>query len=359
VKLRHLLVLALSATLVAAAPASAKPKLKHKKQPPVSLKAIWGPNTIPGGTSAFPVYHRLGVDMLQVQLEWSRTAATRPANPTDPADPAYVWPANVETAYREARRYGIKLAIMVKSTPGWANGGETSNFAPSDTRDYTNFLVAATKRYKRVHHWMVWGEPSRSFNWKPLPLHAPEGAQLYARLLDASYATLKHRSRRNIVIGGMTFTVGEVYAPEWIRWMRLPNGKPPRLDWYGHNPYSTRKPDLRQKVYVPGVRDFSDVDTLRRDLKKTYKKRTPRIFLSEFGVPSDHQNPIFGFFVSQQEQASWLTAAYRIAHRHRWIAGLGWWTLIDGAPAVDSTNSGLLRADGSAKPSYFAYRRAR
>ena len=48
--LRGLLVLALGAMLVAAPPAAAKP---HKtKKPPASLKAIWGPNTLPDGTSA-------------------------------------------------------------------------------------------------------------------------------------------------------------------------------------------------------------------------------------------------------------------------------------------------------------------
>jgi hypothetical protein len=359
---RRLLVLALGVMLVAAAPAEAAKHKPKKKKPAPSLKSIWGPVTMPDGSSAFDVYKRLGVKVFQVQLNWRATASARPASPKNPNDPAYAWPAALDQAVVAARARGIKVAIMVKDTPAWANGGKLYNVAPDRPRDYTNFLVAAAKRYPAVHHWMIWGEPSRSFNWSPLPAHSPVGPRLYAKLLDASYGVLKKRSRRNVVIGGMTFTTGEVTAPEWLRWMRLPNGKPPRLDWYGHNPFAVRKPNLGQKVYYPGVRDFSDLDTLHRELKKAYRKRhmTPRIWVSEYAVSSDHGNRAFGFSVSRAAQAQWLTAAYRIAHRTPWIAGLGWWTLLDEqSSAPDAITTGLLDRTGAPKPAYWAYRRAR
>ncbi len=156
----------------------------------------------------------------------------------------------------------------------------------------------------------------------------------------------------------MTFTVGEVYAPEWIRWMRLPNGKPPRMDWYGHNPYSTREPNLKLRPTCPGCAT-SATSTPSARSQEDYKKRDaadlPVRVRGALGSPE----PDLRLLRHQQQQAGWLTAGYRIAHRHRWIAGLGWWTLVDGPVAADSTNSGLLRADGTPKPSYYAYRRAR
>ena len=94
---------------------------------------------------------------------------------------------------------------------------------------------------------MIWGEPTRRFNFKPLipetrdrPLtrRMKKAPHHYARILDAAYGALKRRSRRNIVIGGNSFTTGDVSPLNWIRNLRLPNGKPPRLDLYGHNPFS-------------------------------------------------------------------------------------------------------------------------
>src|SRR3954451_3996765 len=71
------------------------------------LKAIWGPTTMPDGSSAFPVYQDLGVDVFQLQVVWNSAAATRPANPTNPADPAYAWNTKVDYAIQEAAAHGM------------------------------------------------------------------------------------------------------------------------------------------------------------------------------------------------------------------------------------------------------------
>jgi hypothetical protein len=86
--LRRLLVLALGALLVAAAPADAAKTKHRKKKPAPALKSIWGPVEMPNGSSAFDVYKRLGVRVFQIQLNWRTTATARPAHPTDPNDPA-------------------------------------------------------------------------------------------------------------------------------------------------------------------------------------------------------------------------------------------------------------------------------
>ena len=139
-----------------------------------SVKSIWGPVSMPDGSSAYRIYRDLGVRVHQVGLNWEQTAATRPANPTDPNDPAYDWPRTLDAAVREGRRYGIKVAVLVLASPPWANGGRPPQWAPNN-EDFARFLTAASRRYGSVRLWMVWGETNRAAVFLPLPKHSPVG----------------------------------------------------------------------------------------------------------------------------------------------------------------------------------------
>jgi hypothetical protein len=323
-----------------------------------ALKMIWGPLTMPNDSSAFPVYHRLGVQVLEVQLSWAHTAPTAPGEPTNPADPAYRWPQALDTAVGEASRYGISLAIMVKETPEWANGGRERSWAPNNPVDYANFMQAASRHYPTVHDWMIWGEVTREGNFNPMPPNSPVGPERYASLLDAAYGALKSVSPSNIVIGGMTFTVGIMGAPEFIKWMRLPDGAPPRMDYYGHNPYSTRYPKLSESPYEPQVRDIDDVDTLHSELANAYRGHgaTPKLWLSEFGISSNKPNRAFDYYVSPTVQAHWVTAAFKLADSVPYVAGLGWYDLLDEPSSTpENLTEGLMSENGVPKPAFNAY----
>jgi hypothetical protein len=320
-------------------------------------KAIWGPVEMPDGGSAFPTYRRLGVDVFQVQLHWADIATQRPADPVDPDDPAYRWPVEVDRAVREAPRYGISVAILVTTTPGWANGARAQIRAPDDVQDYADFLVAASKRYPGVTRWMIWGEPNRSDRFLPNRPSDPVGPRRYAELLDAAYGSLKEVSEENTVIGGMVFTGGEVAPPDFIRWMRLPSGLPPRLDWFGANPYPFRFPDLADEPLPGGWRDLSDLDTIGAEVAAAYRPRgfDPRLWLSEFTIQDGHDSRIFAYHVSAAEQASWLSRGYEVAAEAGNVVGLGWFTLLDQSEAPNSANWGLMTASGVPKPAYRAY----
>ena len=211
---------------------------------------------------------------------------------------------------------------------------------PRRVGDYADFMIAAARRYRTVPYWMVWGEPTRGDTFKPMPPNASgaEGLRADAR---SRLGALKGVRRSNVVIGGMTWTGGVVSPPKFMRWMRLPNGRRPRLDWYGHNPFSVRSPRLSRSPYAPGVRDFSDIDSLHGNWARI-PRRTPRLWLSEFTVSARRSNRAFAFHVSEREQARWFRAACRIACRKRYVAGLGWYTLLDEPEAPGSLTSGLL-----------------
>jgi hypothetical protein len=332
------------------------------------------------GSSAFPIYRELGVKVFQYQLRWDRAAPTQPANPTDPNDPAYRWPADVDRAVSEAGANGIRVALMVKASPPWANGGRAPAWVPN-AGAYASFLVAATRRYPSVRLWLVWGEPTLPDNFQPLPPFKPTGPRRYARLLDRAYVALKRQSPRNIVIGGGTFSYGDVPPVLFAKWLRV-DGRPPRLDWFSHNPYSSRFPRLSDPPLNKYGRDMSDVDRFYGQLKRTYghfaqryahdgpaslrryfsrfRRRGPRLWLSEFSISTDHNNRAFAFHVSRSAQARWLTRAYEIAAGQRYIAGLGWFSLRDEPRSTPGAlTTGLMTYSGVRKPAFYAYKRVR
>jgi hypothetical protein len=205
---------------------------------------------------------------------------------------------------------------------------------------------------------MIWGEPTRPGNFQPMPKNRKTGPRRYAKLLDAAYGALKKVSRRNVVIGGDTWTLGLVTPPDFLRWMKLPNGRPPRLDLWGHNPFTVRFPDLRKRTYYPGLRDISDIDTFEHEIRRVYHRSKP-LWLSEFTVSSDQGNRAFNYAVSRADQARWLSAAFRLVNRVPYVAGLGWYDLLDEAPTVpEHLTTGLMTFDGQPKPAFSAYQHA-
>ncbi len=328
-----------------------------------ATKAIWGP-AIHDGASLFPTYRDLGVKIYEDHLYWYLTAPHRPRNPRNPNDPAYIWPAEVTRAVAEAKRYHMQVALQIIGAPEWANGGKPWNWAPENPQDFAGFAIAAAKRYPSVHMWMIWGEPSRQHNFEPLTpaprfahLDAAEqvAPHLYARILDAAYGALKGVSRANIVIGGMTYTTGNISTQQWIENMRLPDGRPPRLDMYGQNPFSFREPNLSNPPSPEQSIDFSDLPRLAQ-LVDRYLGRPgnphPKLFLSEWTIPTGVDDE-FDFYVNPSLQAKWITAGLRIASSWPRIYAVGWIHLYDNPP---ETSGGLLYANGAKKPGYYAWK---
>ena len=333
-----------------------------------SVKAMWGP-AVHDGVSLFPTYRELGVKIYEDHLYWSSIALRRPSNPRNPNETAYAWPAEVTNAVAEAKRYHIQVALQIIGAPPWANGGKPWNWAPKNPQDYANFAIAAAKRYPSVHLWMIWGEPSRSPNFEPFypanPLARKLTAKqkiaphLYARILDAAYGALKGVSRSNLVIGGMTFGAADLTddltTAQWIENLRLPDGKPPRLDMYGHNPFSFRAPNLANPPSADEQFDFSDLGRLSK-LVDRYLGRPgnpdPKLFISEWTIPTKIDLE-FNFYVEPLVQAQWITDGLRVAEELPSIYAVGWIYLYDEPP---ETYGGLIETDGVKKPGYFAWK---
>lgn len=328
-----------------------------------ALKAMWGPAVV-NGVSQFPVYRDLGVKIYETTLYWNTIATRRPQDARNPRDPAYVWPAAIDDAVAAASIDGMRAAVEIIGAPAWANGGHAWNWAPRSASDFADFAAAAARRYLSVHLWMIWGEPSRGVNFQPLTpakpftkLTAAQAAapRRYARMLDQAYGALKAVNGRNVVVGGMTYTTGDISTTQWIENMRIPNGRPPRLDLYGHNPFSFRAPSLANPPSPNQAVDFSDLHRLAKLVDRNLARsnnRHPRLFLTEWTVPT-FVDQEFNFFTTPAVQAQWIADGLRIVRAWSRIYAVGWIHLYDEAPL---TGGGLLTADGIKKPGYFAWK---
>lgn len=332
-------------------------------------KAIWGPYYLPAGNAAcptpgepcspFPTYRELGVEVVQFQILWDQVAPTQPQNPRDPEDPAYHW-GPIADFLQEAPAYGLEMSAMLTHSPGWANGGRSPIWAPKDPNAFADFAFAASKRFPTIRKWMVWGEWSRKENFKPLKANNPRGAQVYANLLDATYGALKEADRHNIVIGGMTLNGGTLKPPQVVKYMKLKNGRPPRMDLWGTNPFDARFPHLVDDP-IGRFRGFNDIDTLHDEIKRVFRRghrKVPRLWISEWTIVSDRPLSLFsGVYVSRKAQAQRLSAAFTIARHTPYVAGMGWFTLLDELPGEgEHAGWGLMDAQGDPKPSFFAYK---
>jgi hypothetical protein len=328
-----------------------------------AAKAIWGPSAR-DGRSLFPIYRELGVTIYQDDLFWNQIAPRKPKHQRDPRDPAYVWPTEVSRAITEAKRYGMQVALQIIFAPGWANGNKPPRWATFNPRAYSNFAIAAARRYPSVRLWMIWGEPSRSHDFRPLtpakpyfPLNARQkiAPHLYSRFLDAAYGALKSVNPANLVIGGMTDTAASISPRQWIENMRLPNGKPPRLDMYGHNPFSIRAPDLENPPSPNQQIDFSDLGRLSELVDANLGRPEnphPKLFLSEWTIPTAPDLE-FNFHVEQRVQAAWITDAFRIGAQDPSIFAIGWIHLYDELPQAAG---GLIEGTGRKKLGFFAWK---
>jgi hypothetical protein len=332
------------------------------------VKAFWGPTEI-GGQSAFPTYQDLGVGVYQMSLRWDSVAPTRPANPTDPNDPAYNWPPEIDDAIQQSQSHGMQVLLMVLGTPAWANSGRVWQFTPDNPADYANFVTAASKRYPQVKRWMIWGEPCKEQNYQPLtgqpygkPLTAEQKRQpqTYAALLDASYGALKAVSPSNVVIGGNSWSVCGIRPLDWVKYLKLPGGGRPRMDLYGHNPFTFFSRSTQPPSYH--IVEFPDLPRLQSYIDRYLQQpggKPIRLWLSEFTLPTGPDTE-FNFRYSEARQASLIRSTFQMARRVH-AASYGWIYLQDtpaDSPPDDRHRGGLLRADGSKKPGYEAFKHA-
>lgn len=312
-----------------------------------------------------------GVESIRVVFDWTIAQPYPSWSDVPPADraqftdaggiPTRFGPLDQLVALAAQRRLAVLPVVLY--TPWWdaARHPSTSFPTPRDPQPYANFLTALIDRYgphgsfwrdhgppDPIGAWQVWNEPNIKLYWSLQPFAAS-----YVRLLRAAHAAIKRADpTAQVALAGL-----------------------PNYSWTDLGKIY-RQPGARRLFDVVAIHPFTK---LARGVVKILERvrgvmdaagdRHKPILATEVGWPSSlgHvSNARFGIGTTQAGQAQRLAQLLPLLARKRAALGLigfdyyTWATPDDqGGPPFDF--AGLFRfADGrfTAKPSADAFRRA-
>jgi hypothetical protein len=352
----------------------------------------------------------LGVDRVRVRLTWRAVAPSpdRDARPGfDAADhtayPAGAWD-RYDTLLRLATERGLAINLDVAGpAPDWATGTPErpdidETYEPS-AMEFGQFVRAAGARYPAVDTWALWNEPNHP-GWLT-PQWTRDGRawvesspRQYRALVDAGWQALQEtgHARHTILVGetapkgtqqrGLTraltparFLRALYCLDDTLQFLRgggaQRRGCPAQPDpgafvaahpglfgagGYAHHPYETAfaptTPPRDPEHFT--IANLTRLSALLGRIRARYGvPRAVPLHLTEFGyqtAPPDRLG------VSFARQAAYLAQAEYLAYRDRQVRTLSQFLLVDDGDPVDRTfQSGLMLADGTAKPAFDAY----
>ena len=342
--------LTLAVTGAEAAPA-AKPA-NHAKVPPGFFGMV--PLTDPSAADARAM-SAAGVQSLRLLVYWELAEPT-PGN--------YDW-SYYDSIFTNIASAGLSTAAQFSSTPRWLsdNANRPPIYSSAQIAAWQGFLTNFARRYgprgtfwaehaslpyRPVTSWEIWNEANLTGFWG-----GPPSARDYLGLLRASGTAIRgvDPAARIVFSGLFPFpTPGEgVKALKFLNAFYAAGGTNKMFDALSLHPYSVSPKDL-----IPTCRRF-------RNFLNRHGGRRIAIWITELGWGTGGHIPNTFYRTTEPKQAAYLTRSFKAlieARRSLRLQRVFWVTWRDlGGSNNTFFNMGLLRADGSAKPAYYAYRR--
>ncbi len=271
---------------------------------------------------------------------------------------------------------GLRVLLSVVKSPDWigANGGLPS----TRTQDFTDFMAFLTQRYKgKVQAYEIWNEQNYA-----VETGGKVNVAAYLPVLKAGFQAVKKADPKAIVVmGGLTPT--GVNDPsialndvEYLRQIYALNGGEIKqyYDVLGAHPGSNCNapdnsyPDSPQGCDVSGTgkSDFANDNSfyfkrildLRKVMENAGEGQT-KMWLTEFGWTTANQAKgyEYGKFVSDAQQAQYLTRAFALGKSYPWMGVMFVWNLNFATitqPSDEKYPWGVLTSDWSPRPAYAA-----
>jgi hypothetical protein len=281
---------------------------------------------------------------------WVRMFATWPDLEPKPGVFAPNWLASYEQTFR-ALPAGTKVIIDVVGTPQWETGSSDDHTPPADPADFAAFIKTIAHAWAgKVAAYEIWNEEDASRWWTGGPDPAA-----YTRLLQAAYPAVKSADpAAEVVLGGLT---GNDY--NFLQGVYQAGGKG-YFDAVGvhtdtacnvNSPY----------VFLRGTdnRMIPDSFLAYREVHATMLANGDDrpIWMTELSWRTTSATCSEGAWAGQkpegvadEQQATYLSQAYHCLTQDPYVQVALWFPLQD----EGSIASGLVRANGSHKPSFAA-----
>jgi hypothetical protein len=293
----------------------------------------------------------LGATWLRFDFTWSDIQRSDAAH--------YDW-ARYDDLVARAQKHGMSVLAMIGYAPFWARDPQcagSDKCRPRDPAEYGRFAGAVAARYapRGVHAFEIWNEPNIIQFFQPAA-----DAAYYTRMLKAASVAIRAADRRAVVVSGGTApaaTGGGNLAPlDFVSQLYAAGGKG-TFDVLGHHPYC-----YAGSFDCPGTPEvwsawtqMNGTPTSLRGLMAAHGDGGKKIWATEFGAPTSGEAA-----VDEQHQAKMLATGVRMFSRYSWGGPLFLYSLKDRGtnPGDREDWFGVIRADGSRKPSFGTVRTA-
>jgi hypothetical protein len=306
----------------------------------------------------------IGATSLRIFIPWASV---------EPSRGNFDW-SNIDPVVRQLAAQGVSAFPFLYGTPSWvASESDSPPLRGKKKGAWIGFLKAVVGRYGRggdywaggpaspfhlqcvcdiqrrpITAWQIWNEANYINYWKGKP--SPVG---YARLVKISHRAITAVDKRaKIVLAGLKPVRHSTKNTAWnflSRMYQVPGIKN-AFDATALHPYPDRVVDLRRAI-----------QRVHAAQRKHGDAHTP-LWITELGWGSGDPS-LSHLNKGLDGQAQLLRRSFKLIlhNRKRWSIGrLLWFSWRDGGAFQSGCDfcrsAGLLNADGSAKPSYDAYK---
>jgi Cellulase (glycosyl hydrolase family 5) len=281
---------------------------------------------------------------------WVRMFATWPDLEPQPGMFATNWLNYYEQTFRSLPK-GTKVLLDVVDTPSWESGSSDEHAPPANPNDYAAFVASLAQRWAgKVSAFEIWNEEDSPSWWTGAPNPAA-----YTQLLKAAYPAIKAADpSATVVLGGLT---GNDY--EFLEGVYAAGGKG-SFDAVGvHTDTACDKLSPYDFLRGAGNRLIADSFLAYREVHAVMLANgdDKPIWMTELSWRTTNATCAEGAWagqtaagVSEEQQATYLKQAYHCMAENPYVQVALWFPLED----EGGVTAGLLRANGSRKPSFGA-----
>jgi hypothetical protein len=320
----------------------------------------------------------MGAAWLQWAIPWAYTETRPGVYWFTPGAPKY---DDYEGYVKSANAYGIRTVLQFRTVPSWANKGRIGSYLGTDRGElhppddehwdaFRNFTGVVADRFKPlgVRHYEMWGEAEGSLFQRWETPRYPK-VEAYQKMLTEAKTALRAKDPSALLIAPGDGLI------DLIRDVENGHTAPATFNGTKSNPYAGRSTrgigrttadiisghfywtdyaSSPKRVYTPEQASAYHQGRTLAEVVGEFKRQAGArpVWNTEFGYGSarSEETPE-RMYVSEDEQANLLVRYYVLAPS--WgVEKTFWYTWKDTA----SSSYGLLRADGTVKPAYIAYR---